>query len=290
MKLIISEELSGKDVKTILKRHIGISTTLLNKLKQRENGILVNGERVYTNRIVSQGELLVVDLSDPPNPVPIKPVPMELSIVYEDEYLAVVNKPAPLAVHASSFAPNEPTLAGGLAARWGESMTFHPVNRLDRGTTGLMVVAKNAFLHERLQKLLHSDQFYRTYLGIAEGRVTPEEGIMDASIGRAEGSAIKRCIHPDGQYARTGYKVLETKNDCSLVRLTPYTGRTHQLRLHMASIGFPLVGDFLYGKEDRTRISRPALHAAAIDFVHPITGEELSLKAPLPEDMQALLR
>jgi RluA family pseudouridine synthase len=209
--------------------------------------------------------------------------------VWEDGHLLVVNKPAGMTAHASNFQPNTPTVAGALAWQRGTDFVFHPVNRLDKGTTGLMVVAKSGYVHDRLRRSLHSRSFQREYRAVCIGCPDPPKGTIDGPIGRDESSTIRRMVRPDGAPAVSHYEVLRTGNGLSLVKLTPETGRTHQLRVHMASIGHPLAGDWLYGTEDVDLIPRPALHSWALTMTHPVTGEILHLTAPLPEDMARLV-
>lgn len=293
LELAVTAEQSGRTVRSLLKGELGLSTARVNRLKRTETGLTVNGERVFTNAVLRTGDRLEVDLDAAERSTDAAPVPMPLDIRFEDEHLLVINKSAPLAVIPSSLAPEEPTLANGLACYLGPGFSFHPVNRLDRGTTGLLVAAKNGFIHDRLRRQLHSGDFSRTYLAICEGVPQPETGSIELPIGRAPGSAIKRRIDPEGgQDARTDYRVLQTApgpERFSLVELTPRTGRTHQLRVHMAAAGCPLAGDWLYGREDGTLIARPALHAARLELTHPVTGERLSAAAPLPGDMLLFL-
>ena len=289
MTITVTPQQAGRTVRSLLRYELGMSTALLNHLKRREDGILLNGSPVFTSAVVSAGDRLRVDLRDDAPEVPIQPIPMALDIRYEDEFLLVVNKPAPLAVHASSFSPGESTLANALAYYLGPSLVFHPVNRLDRGTTGLMVVAKNRFAHNAMRRLLHTDDFSREYRGICIGVPSPAAGVIDLPIGRAEGSPIKRCVRADGAPAVSVYETLETAGGLTLLRLLPKTGRTHQLRLHMTAIGHPLAGDWLYGTEDRRLIARPALHAWGLTFRHPVTGKLLSFQAELPADLAQLL-
>ena len=195
----------------------------------------------------------------------------------------------PAARKASSPAPGEPPLANGLAHYLGPGFSFHPVNRLDRGTTGLMVVAKNSWVHDRLRRQLHGGSFSRGYLAICVGAPDPPEGSVELPIGRAPDSAIRRQVDPAGRPARTEYRLKERRGPLSLVELTPRTGRTHQIRVHMAALGCPLAGDWLYGEEDRALIARPALHAWRLELEHPLTGRDLALTAPLPADMKKLL-
>ena len=287
--LTVTPSQSGRTVLSILKKELGLSTSCVNRLKRTEQGITANGSRVFTNAVLTAGDILSVDLSAAEQPTEISPMEMPLDIVFEDEHLLILNKTAPLAVIPSSLSPDEPTLANGLAHYLGADFSFHPVNRLDRGTTGLMIVAKTGFIHDKLRQTLHSGAFYRRYLAICEGCPTPTFGEIDLPIGRKEGSAIERCVTPSGQNARSSYRVLTQSEHFSLVELTPHTGRTHQLRVHMAAIGHPLAGDWLYGTEDRNLIPRPALHAAFLSVHHPITGELIELTAPLPADMKRLL-
>lgn len=289
LELTVTAEQSGRTVLSLLKRELGLSTACIGRLKRAETGLTCNGSRVFTSAVVEAGDVLAADLAAAERPSGLPPIPMPLSICYEDEHLLVLDKPAPLAVIPSSLRPEEPTLANGLAHYLGEAFSFHPVNRLDRGTTGLMVVAKSGYVHDQLRRRLHSGDFFREYLAVCLGTPQPPGGIIDLPIGREPGSAIRRRVDPQGRTARSGYQVLATVHGRSLVRLTPYTGRTHQLRLHMAAVGCPLAGDWLYGDEDRELIPRPALHAARLALTHPVTGEALSFTAPLPADMIRLL-
>lgn len=289
LTLTVSDAQDGRTVLSLLKGEWKLSTGCVNRLKRTETGLTVNGQRVFTNAVLRTGDVLTADLSAGEQVTEIPPIPMELDIFYEDEHLLVLNKAAPLAVIPSSLAPGEPTLANGLAHYMGAGFSFHPVNRLDRGTTGLMIVAKNGYVHDQLRRRLHSGTFYRQYLAVCLGHIQPPCGSVDLPIGRAPDSAIKRQVEPTGQAAYSEYRTLETSRDFSLLELTPHTGRTHQLRVHMAALGHPLAGDWLYGTEDRSLIARPALHAARLALTHPVTGAELNFTAPLPADMIRLM-
>ena len=260
------------------------------RLTRAENGILVNGRHARTVDILHAGDVLQVETGDhrPPKVLPT-PGDWPLPIVWEDGHLLVVNKPAGMTAHASNFLPDTPTVAGALAWQRGTDFIFHSVNRLDKGTTGLMVVAKSGYVHDLLRRSLHTSRFIREYRAVCVGCPEPLQGTIDAPIGRDETSAVARKIRPDGQSAISHYEVLVPGEALSLVKLVPETGRTHQLRLHMASIGHPLAGDWLYGSEDPALIPRPALHAYALRLIHPVTGEVLSLTAPLPADMRRLV-
>ena len=280
----------GSTVRHILKAGLHFSTHAVARLTRAENGILVNGRHARTVDILHAGDVLQVETGDhrPPKVLPT-PGDWPLPIVWEDGHLLVVDKPAGMTAHASNFLPDTPTVAGALAWQRGTDFIFHSVNRLDKGTTGLMVVAKSGYVHDRLRRALHTEGFYREYRAVCLGCPQPLQGTIDAPIGRDETSAVARKIRPDGQSAISHYEVLSPGEALSLVKLVPETGRTHQLRLHMASIGHPLAGDWLYGSEDPALIPRPALHAYALRLIHPVTGEVLSLTAPLPADMRRLV-
>ncbi len=291
ISLTIPSDLSGKDVKTVLIKNMGVSSSLVSKVKLRDNGILLNGKRVFTNAIVCKGDFLEFDISDSEPEFTIKQIEYPLDIVFEDDNLIVINKPAPMAVYASDKVEGPCTLANALAAYYktGEFI-LHVVNRLDRGTTGLMIVAKNSFAHEKLIKDLHTEKFVREYLAVAVGTPNPTEGKIELPISREPDSLIKRRIDEEGAYALTEYKTVSQNKKFSLIRLRLKTGRTHQIRLHLSAIGCPLAGDFLYGAEDKDLISRPALHSHEIWFTHPVTKEELHFTAPLPKDMKSLIK
>ena len=236
------------------------------------------------------GDVLAADISDLPGEHPhIRPVDFPLDILYEDEDLLLINKPAGIAVHPAALTEETATIAGA-AAHYLHSESFHAVNRLDRGTTGVMAVAKTGFIHARCMAMLHTDDFRREYRAVCEGIPSPAEGDIDLPIGRAESSLLKRQTDPLGQPAHTHYEVLAASQGRALLRLTPTTGRTHQLRVHMAAIGHPLTGDWLYGTEDRALIARPALHSYHLRMMHPLTGAVIDVTAPLPEDIQRLLK
>lgn len=286
----VPPEEDGVCVRHILKAKLHFSTHAVARLTRTENGITVNGAHARTVDPVHTGDVVAVR-SDDLRPPKVLPTPGDwpLPIVYEDAHLLILNKPAGMTAHASNFLPDTPTVAGALAYQRGTAFIFHVVNRLDKGTTGLMAVAKSGYIHDRLRRMLHSEGFRREYRAVCVGCPEPPAGIIDAPIGRDETSTVRRTVRPDGQYAVSRYEVLSTRNGLSLVKLLPETGRTHQLRVHMAYIGHPLAGDWLYGTEAPALIPRPALHACALTLTHPVTGEVLHFTAPIPEDMQALI-
>ena len=290
IRFTVTEAEQGVKLRTYLKSGMGFSSHAISSLVHTPGGILINGGRPICNVILHVGDLLEVQISDrkPPRSKAV-PCNIPLKIVYEDEYLLVVSKPAGMVSLFSQSHPETPSVPGALVRHLGEDVPFHLVSRLDKGTTGLMVVAKSGYVHNLLRKLLHTPDFQRVYQAVCLGCPNPEEGIINLPIGRAEDSIVKRCIREDGAPSLSHYQVLERRGALTLLSLLPETGRTHQLRVHCAAIGHPLAGDWLYGTEDPALISRPALHSAELRLTHTITGRELHLTAPLPEDMQRIL-
>lgn len=287
--LTIPPQLDGRTIRSVLKGTLHFSSHAISRLTRSETGILLNGVRAFTTAQVHTGDCLTVETGDlRPVRTAIVPGPWPLPIIWEDADLLVVNKPAGMTAHASNFLPDTPTVAGALAYTRGPDFLFHPVSRLDKGTTGLMVVAKSGYIHNLLRKALHTQDYYREYRAVCTGCPQPPSGTVRLPIGRDERSAVARMVRPDGVPAVTHYEVLRTRSGCSLVRLIPETGRTHQLRVHMAALGCPLVGDWLYGREDPALIQRPALHSYLLCFTHPVSGQALRFTAPLPEDMRRL--
>ena len=287
---IITPEEDGATVRHILRAQLHFSSHAISRLTRAETGILVNSCRARTVDVLRAGDVLTVETGDhrPPK-VPVTPGPWPLPVVWEDGHLLVVDKPAGMTAHASNFLPDTPTVAGALAWQRGTGFLFHPVSRLDKGTTGLMVIAKSGYVHNLLRRSLHTDRFRREYRAVCLGCPAPPQGTIDAPIGRDETSTVRRRVRPDGAPAVTHYQVLAQGDGMAYLRLLPETGRTHQLRVHMASLGCSLAGDWLYGTEDPDLIPRPALHSHALALTHPVTGEELRLTAPLPADMASLI-
>lgn len=286
----VTPEEDGRMVKGILRGSLQLSYTLLKSLKWRENAILLNGQSVHVNAIVHAGDVVSVALSErTPREDLYCANAAKPDIVYEDDDLLVLNKPAGVAMHPKSGDASAPSLAAMLTSYLGEGSVPHFVSRLDKGTSGLLIAAKSGYVHDRLRRALHSSDLRREYRAVAVGRVEPPYGVIDAPIGRAEGSIIRRCVRADGLPSLTEYETLQVNDRFTLLRLRPQTGRTHQLRVHMAYLGHPLAGDWLYGTEDKTLIARPALHSYELWFTQPITGQELHFTAPIPQDMQRLM-
>ena len=286
LTLTVRPEWEGRTVKSLLRSELHMTDGLIARVKLRETGLCRNGERCRTVDRVRAGDVLAAEVGDGPEEKNTAlPIAVPLKIVYEDEDLAVIDKAPGMVVHGVSG--GAPTLANALAALWGEEQPFHPVHRLDRGTSGLLVAAKSAYIQERLRRMLHTEDFRREYLAVVNGVMEMETGIVDLPIGRDPGHPPRRRIDPGGQAARTEYAVEKRLPGATVLRVRPLTGRTHQIRVHMAALGHPLVGDVLYGGGEG--LERPALHSAGMRLRHPVTGEWMELAAPLPEDMGRLL-
>ena len=292
VSLTVPPERAGQKVDTLLRKALGLSGTVIRRIKWLPDGILLDGERVFTSRRVEPGQVLTVRLSDPERRSGVVPAPGPLDIVYEDGDMLVLNKAPGVLVHpgAGHYADTIGNFLLDYYDQTGVEADFHPVHRLDKGTSGLMVAAKHPHAQEVLKNQLHTAEFRRIYLAVCLGGPAEEAGTVDAPIGMAEGSIVARAVRPDGLPARTHYRVLERRGDRALVRLELETGRTHQIRVHMAHLGCPLAGDFLYGTEDRDLIPRPALHSSELTVRQPVTGETLTFTCPLPADMARLMR
>lgn len=290
MTYLIQQQDIQKTVEQFLLSN-GYSAALIRRLRHTEQSILKNGSPVYTTYRLDEGDSLAVTLPEEHGSENIVPVPMDLDIRYEDRDLLVVNKAAGVPIHPSQ-GNHDNTLANGIAwylGEKGEAATYRAINRLDRDTTGLLILARHALSACMLSEMVRTHAIRRCYLAAASGLVPPE-GVIDAPIARAGDSTIERCVDFErGDSARTHYRTLcyNRDTDCSLVELRLETGRTHQIRVHMKHIGHPLPGDFLYNPDYRL-IGRQALHSWQLDFIHPIKKEPLHFEAPLPADMRRL--
>ena len=285
---IVTPEEAGCSVRELLSARFAVSSSLRRQLFCREGAILLNRKAVFLSTRIAAGDVLTVDVSDPEGSSSVVPADFPLTVLWEDEHLLAVDKLAGITVHGAALTEETVTVAGA-AAHYLGSTAVHVVNRLDRGTSGVMLLAKNSYMHARCMELLHTENLFRRYLAVCEGVPEPAKGTIDAPIGRDETSLLRRCVREDGQPAVTEYEVLFVSRGRALVRLLPHTGRTHQLRVHMAQIGHPLTDDWLYGTEDKALIARPALHSCRLRFTHPLTGEVIEVTAPLPQDMVQLL-
>lgn len=277
----------GLRVEQFLRRR-GYSRQNLVELKKMPLSILVNGSPCRLNEILTDMDTLTVHIQEHVSSLQIPPVHLPLDIIYEDEDIIVINKPAGMPVHPSINNYTN-TLANGLAWYYreqGKPFIFRCTNRLDRDTSGLTIIAKHMLSSNILSRMTVRHEIRREYLAIVRGSVQPAEGTISAPLSRKPGSVIERIVDFDhGERAVTHYHVVEEKNGHSLVSLLLETGRTHQIRIHMKYLGFPLIGDYLYNP-DMEYIQRQALHSCCLALSHPITGEKLEFHAPLPEDMQ----
>lgn len=291
LTLKITPELAGLEVNTLLRRRLGLSGTVLRRVKWLEDGITLDGARVNVRVRAREGQTLSVRLTDPAPTSGVVPAEGPLDIVYEDPDLVVVNKAPGVLVHPG-HGHFDDTLGNFLMYYYkmaGDESDFHPIHRLDKGTSGLLAVAKHPHAQEKLKNQLHTGGFRRVYLAVCEGAPPQPSGTVDAPIGPADDSLTSREVRADGRPARTHYQVVRTCGPRTLVELELETGRTHQIRVHMAHLGCPLTGDFLYGTENTALIARPALHSARLELTHPITGERLVFTASMPADMAALI-
>lgn len=293
VSVVIDETLDSREIKYILKTKLFMSQRLISKLKKRQDGILLNGSPAYVVHVVHTGDVLTLRLSDEEdNSENIVPTKGDVDIVYEDDDLLLINKPAGLSVHPS-MGNFYDTLANYVAYHYknlGLAFTFRPINRLDKNTSGLMLVAKNSYAQDSMAKLHREGLLKRQYLALVEGEMRDDFGTVEVPIARADASAIKREVNPLGKYARTDYKVIKRLDGASLLEVSPITGRTHQIRVHMAYIGHPLMGDFLYGNECTDVISRHALHSYKIQFMRPFSGEQKAFEISLPDDIKRALK
>lgn len=299
---IIDEEYNGLRVEQFLKRK-GYSVQNLTEIKRMPKSVMVNGEHYYMKQQLSAGDHLEVHICETECSKKIPPTNLPLDIVYEDDDIIVINKPAGMPIHPSMKNYTN-SMANALAYYYqmqNKPFIFRCSNRLDRDTSGLTVVAKHLVSASILASMVARKEVQREYLAIVSGHIMPEEGTIDAPLARKEGTILERTVDFEhGETAITHYQKLETKQYLhgqktdtepdlySLVSLHLETGRTHQIRIHMKYLGYPLIGDYLYNP-DMELIGRQALHSHKLSFLHPITGEFMEFTAPLPEDMLAVL-
>lgn len=288
---IIDEDSAGLRVEQFLRRK-RYSGQNLSEIKRMPKSILVNGVHYYMRQELSKGDHLQVRICETKNSEKIPPTNLPLDIIYEDEDLLVLNKPAGMPIHPSLNNYTN-SIANALAYYFqsqGKPFIFRCCNRLDRDTSGLTIVSKHLVSGSILSDMTKYREVHREYLAIARGSVTPSEGTIQAPLGRKEGTIIERTVNWEhGEDAVTHYKVVKEANGHSLVSLRLETGRTHQIRIHMKYLGYPLIGDYLYNP-DMEYMTRQALHSHHMEFTHPITGEHMSFTAPLPEDMARVMQ
>ena len=286
LRAVAGEKDAGRKLKYFVRGDLGVSYTQFSSLKM-SGGVRVNGEAALANTLLKAGDVVEVLWPEDAPAQAVVPEFLPVNVVFESDDFYIVDKPAPLPCQCSQRQTSG-TLENRLAARFGEPFIFRPLNRLDKGTSGLMVVARHAHAQDALQRDLHTDDFVREYLAVVEGAPQAEEGWIDAPIRKAAGATIRREVGEGGQNARTHFCV-EKRGALSLVRLRLLTGRTHQIRVYMAYMGCPVFGDFLYGTESPRLPGRFALHSAYIAFRHPESGERMAFASPLPEELARLL-
>lgn len=297
LEIIVEEHEAGKQVRDILQKKLGVSRRLLSQVKLTEYGLTVNEQRVYTTAIVRVNDVIrlrmIKESSDD-----ILPEPMKLNILFEDDYLLIVNKPAGIIMHPTS-GHYTGTLANGVVAYWQErqeQFRFRPIHRLDEDTSGVVAIAKNAYVHQQLSEQLQADEVEKVYRAYVYGVPIERKATIEAAIDRDPNDPHTRIVTEAGYYAATHYEVIQTNSDRTgaVVRLRLETGRTHQIRVHMRHIGCPLIGDKIYRLSNREQpdwekaVLRQALHAESLSFVHPMSKQKMSWQAPIPPELSKL--
>ena len=278
------------NINQILVNEFNISSRLRSKLI-RLKCIYKNSAVADTRDYVSTGDIITISFDYNEDNSNIVPTKMALDIIYEDSWLIVVNKPAGIPVHPSILHYTD-SLSNGLCYYFnsiGLNKKIRPVNRLDLNTSGLVVFAKCEYVQEQLSFQMQNDRFKKEYICLVSGLLEKKSGIINLPIARKPGSIIERCIDKNGQPSITEFTVLKEFDEYSLVKCILKTGRTHQIRVHFSYIGNPLLGDSLYGSSP-TLITRQALHSYTIGFIHPINHKSLSFIAPIPEDIDLLIK
>ena len=272
-----TEQLNNKTLKHLLFNTLELSDKLVADLKKGDF-IFVNGEKSTVRKELKTGDIVKITIPETEKS-DIVPVKGELEILFEDEDIIAVNKHANMPTHPTKYHVDD-TLANLVCGYLGKDFVFRAVNRLDKDTTGVVLVAKNRYSAEILNRQIRNKEIEKTYMAICCG-IMENYGIVEENIKKETERGIKRIVFPDGQYAKTMYNPIKSENGYTLVKLSPKTGRTHQLRLHMAHIGYPIYGDYIYGKEEQTRA---LLHCSEMAFKHPITKEKMCIKSHLPDD------
>lgn len=295
LQYTITKEDAGKPILHILKNRMKLSNKLIIRLKRLETGIQKNGERVFTNALVSPEDVITVCMHFPEQASTILPEPLTLEILYEDACLIALQKPSGQVVHPTHNYQSG-TLSNGLAHYYkcqGISSAVRPVSRLDRGTSGIVLFAKNPHVQERLSGRKADLDFKKYYIALVHKSFQPEQGVIQMPIARLPGSTIERFVSNSGSRAVTHYKTIKNWQDYSLMQFQLETGRTHQIRVHCKYSGHPIVGDTLYDLPEYSNtlgLSHQALHACRVTFLHPLTAQTVDITAPLPQDFQQSLK
>ena len=285
----------GRAVRSVVPRRFCLGQHAFRRLKVL-GAIRIGGAPVRADYVLRAGDIIEVRLpsdmaqeSDAASSAAPAGLPPSF-LRYQDEDMLIVSKGAPLptlpARHIASGTLREQVMRY-LGER--EPYTFRPVNRLDKGTSGLMLVARNAHAQQLASRMLHTDAFVREYLAVTQGVPACPEGVIDAPVARMPGATVRRCVDAGGQQARTQYRLLGEANGRALLRLRLFTGRTHQIRVHLSHIGCPIVGDYLYGREEESLPGRFALHSAYVSLTQPVTGERIEIESPLPPALARLI-
>lgn len=287
LRAVVAPVDAGRKIKYFVRGTMGVSYGQFSTLKVRE-GLLINGLAVHANHVLCEGDVVEVILPEK-GPSPVEPAEGPVCIPYEDDDIMIIDKQAPLACQSSSRNAG-PALENRLMARFGPDFVFRPLNRLDRGTSGLLCAAKHAHACQILQKQLHTDDFLREYLAVVEGEMTGE-GVIDLPIMKEDAASVRRVVDVQrGRPSVTHWHSEYIAGGRTLLRLRLETGRTHQIRVHLSHAGHPIAGDFLYGTELDELPGRFALHSTRIRLIHPMSGAEVDVTSPLPDELKKLLK
>ena len=277
------------NLKEVLKTKVELSDRLLLKLKSN-NKILLNGHSTNTKSPIHPNDTIQILLDLEEDNSNIIPSKMDLNIIFEDDALLILNKPAGFPIHPSTL-HYEDSISNGVKYYF-DTINLHkkirPVNRLDKDTSGIVIFAKNEYIQECLSKQMKTNTFIKEYIAICEGEFQENSGTINAPIARKPNSIIERCVDNLGDTAITHYDVIKRNSNSSIIHIILETGRTHQIRVHMAYIGHPIIGDTLYGHPS-SLINRQALHSYKVTFIHPISNKKIQLIAPLYDDMKKII-
>lgn len=285
----VKPEGNESKVRDYLKYEENLSSRFI-KNAAMDKRLWVNNEKVKLNYVLKEGDIIKVDV-EKDETQNIEGEDLNIEVVHEDEDLLVVNKPPFMVVHPTKRHQSG-TLANGIIYHFrknNDSSIVRLVSRLDRDTSGLIMIAKNQFAHMTLAKSMENNLIEKKYLAIVHGIIEKDSGTIDAAIGRPSDDSIKRAVMENGQRSITHYNVIKRFNNATLVELKLETGRTHQIRVHLSSIGHPIYGDSLYGKQEPQYIKRQALHAYKLILPHPRSNDFLEIKSQIPQDMEVLI-